>query len=155
MTAMKTTQGQPTRINPLQLRAVMGRDAWHAPIPFGPAGWRMNARGERIEVPSLGSNALVTIEGQSPGQVIVTQSPVPNGQDLTEWIHASLAWHDRTPSYDELMLLKRAVWGDVGEAYQVHPGKGRHVNIHSHALHLWGRADGRRVLPDFGQFGTI
>jgi hypothetical protein len=30
-----------------------------------------------------------------------------------------------------------------------------HVNIHDHALHLWGRLDGARVLPDFGRFGTI
>lgn len=140
-----------TKINPLQLRAVMGRDVWSPPHPFGSAGWRMYRLDESSTIPVA--------------SIIVSQAPVPPAApdetrswlryDASEWIHASMTEHDRVPSYDELMLLKRAVWGDAGEAYQIHPSADRHVNIHPHALHLWGRADGKPALPDFGQFGTI
>lgn len=139
-----------TRINAIQIRRVMGPKAWAAPLPFGPGGWRMDT-------------VATERSGRPDGRVIVTQAPVAPGPDaedarradLTEWIHASMSWVDRVPTYDELMLLKAAVWGDGGEAYQVHPPSDRHVNIHPNALHLWGRSDGARVLPDFGRFGMI
>jgi hypothetical protein len=102
------------------------------PEPWGPAGLRI---------------AL----GVRPGSVIVSQAPI----DGADWIHASIAWQDHLPTYRDLALLKDAVFGDQREAYQVFPPGDRHVNIHSFALHLWGRADGARVLPDFGEWGTI
>lgn len=93
---------------------------------------------------------IVTFRARA-GSVIVSQCEV----DGAQWIHASLAWADRMPTYDDLVTLKAGVFGDQREAYQVFPPKARHVNIHAHALHLWGRADGGRVLPDFGAAGTI
>lgn len=58
------------------------------------------------------------------------------------------------PTYDDLCLLHRAVFKD-GYAYQVFAPPSRHVNIHQYALHLWGRSDGKPVLPEFGCEGTI
>jgi hypothetical protein len=71
------------------------------------------------------------------------------------WIHASIASPDETPSYDDLCQLYRAVWGGTGYAYQCFVPPAEHVNIHQDALHLWGRADGARVLPNFAPFGSI
>lgn len=131
-------------VNPLHVRRTMGRKVWGVPEPYGPTGYRLHAFAhDRID---------------PIGTIIVSVSELPDAQasgDFTDWTHASMSWADRVPTYDELVLLKSAVWGDEGEAYQVHPRAERHVNLHEFALHLWGRADGAPVLPDFGRFGTI
>ncbi|MEU4804392.1 hypothetical protein [Actinosynnema sp. NPDC023587] len=41
------------------------------------------------------------------------------------------------------------------DALQVFVPPAEHANFHPRALHLWGRGDGRRMLPDFGSAGTI
>jgi hypothetical protein len=115
------------------------RRAGYRPTPpsaFGPAGVSVRLHDQ---------------QGRHIGSVIVSQTPL----DGADWIHASIAWTNHTPVYQDLALLKAAVFGDRREAYQVFPSANRHVNIHEHALHLWGRADGARVLPDFGAEGTI
>jgi len=101
-----------------------------APRAFGPAGMAV---------------ILLDRDNQHAGSVIVTQAE----HGGAEWLHASLAWIDHVPAYDDLTTLKRAVFGDARECYQVFPGADRHVNIHAFALHLWGRADGVPALPDF------
>lgn len=107
------------------------------PETFGPSGMRVLLR----ECP-----------GAAPyGSVIVTQAD----HDGTEWLHASIARVDRMPDYADLVALKAATFGPDRECYQVFPAASWHVNIHAQALHLWGRADGTRCLPDFGQHGTI
>jgi hypothetical protein len=120
-----------TTVDALQLRRVLGREDWSPPREFGPDGWQ-----------------LVTRDDSS---VIVTTAAYAGG----EWTHASIAHPDRMPTYHELVLLKRAVWGDDGYAYQVFPARSAHVNIHSFALHLWGLSNGQRVLPEFGELGSI
>lgn len=122
-----------TTVNVLQLRRVMGRDEWRAPELFGPDGWR-----------------LVHRDGDC--SIVVSASPMDDG---VTWIHASMTRPDRVPSYADMCLLHRAVWGDTGYSYEVHPPRSQHVNIHEHALHLWGRADGAPVLPEFGLVGSI
>lgn len=95
--------------------------------PFGPDG----AKGTRANSAS----------------VIVTRADLEgNGVD---WTHASIAGAERLPSYGDLVELHRWVFGD-GWAYQVFAPPADHVNIHPHALHLWGRSDGARALPNFG-----
>jgi hypothetical protein len=54
-----------------------------------------------------------------------------------------------------LVMLHLGVFGRRRWAYQVFVPESEHVNIHPHALHLWGRADGTNALPNFGRFGTI
>ncbi len=105
---------------------------WRQPLPFGPAGFTLYYRRMRLGV-------------------IVTQA----AYDDVEWIHASIAHDDRDPSYAELVALHQAVFGPDRFAFQVFAPRSVHVNIHAHALHLWGRADGQTVLPPFGAEGTI
>lgn len=85
------------------------------------------------------------------GSVIVSQAE----HDGDEWIHASIAWADSMPRYKDLTTLHQSVFGPKLIAYQVFAAASDHVNIHEYALHLWGRADGVNVLPDFGRAGTI
>lgn len=120
-----------TTVNALRLRKVLGRKQWQPPIQFGPDGW-----------------CLAHINRST--SVIVTAAEF----DGVEYVHASVADRNQMPTYDDLVLLHRAVFGD-GYAYQVFAPRDQHVNIHQHALHLWGRSDGKPVLPEFGNEGTI
>jgi hypothetical protein len=116
----------------LALRKALGRRFWGVPYEFGPDGWQFDCLFEK-------------------GSVIVSVSPWEDG---TEWVHASMSFQRRQPTYEELSYLHRAVWGD-GYAYQVFVGGDHHVNIHPNALHLWGTLQGDRQLPDFGKYRTI
>lgn len=122
----------PTTVDGLRLRAVLGRALWKPPDRYGPDGWR-----------------LIRYDGTV--SVLVSAASF----DGVEWIHASLARHDRTiPGYSELTLLHKAAFGD-GWAYQLFAPRNDHVNIHEFALHIWGRADGAPALPNFGAGGSI
>jgi hypothetical protein len=115
-------------------RWAMGGDKlWQPAHPWGCCGWQMVSR-------PPGSSVIITRDHETDPDHV--------------WVHASLAHRDRVPSYEELTKLKLAAFGS-GWAYQVFAPPSEHVNIHDHALHLWGRLDGARVLPDFGRFGTI
>ncbi len=116
-----------TTVDALRLRRTLGRDQWGVPIQFGPDGWMLKH-----------SNGTTT--------AIVSNATHNDGR---EWIHASIAHTDRDPTYDELVTLRRAVWGDSGWAYQVFAPPERHYNFHEHALHLRGLSDGSPALPDF------
>lgn len=103
-----------------------------APQEFGPQGFM--------------AQVLSRVTGTS-GSVIVTQAEV----DGEEWLHASLAWSEQDPSYAEMHALHLAVFGRRRWSYQVNAPTVDHVNIHEHALHLFGRVDGKAMLPDFTQ----
>jgi hypothetical protein len=106
------------------------------PERFGPCGFSVR---------------LYDSSGVCDGSVIVTQA----SHGAAEWVHASIARERHMPTYADLARLHEAVFGSRRFAYQVFASADRHVNIHARALHLWGRADGRNVLPDFGAEGTI
>lgn len=116
----------PTNIDALGIRRRLGHTSWKTPRPHGPDGWAFINRND------------VT-------SIIASCAPHDDGN---EWVHASIAHSNRMPTYDDLKLLHRAVFGD-GWAYQVFAPPSDHVNIHEFALHLWGRLDGQPVLPDF------
>lgn len=130
------------QLNPLALRAALGRREWGVPREFGSSGWSVT------HLDRTASVIVTAFDYNESGGI----ADAPDG----EWLHASYCRHDGVmPSYDELQMLHRAVFGD-GWAYQVFAPRDRHVNIHSNALHLWGRSDGCAVLPDFvGDSGTV
>lgn len=129
-----TVSPSPTRVNGLRLRKILGREDWLPPRRFGPDGWQIVRRDGSVSV-------------------IVTAF---DDDDGVEWIHASIARHDDTmPTYDDLVLLHRATFGEHRWSYQVFAPSTDHVNLHEHALHLWGRVDGSPVMPNFGQRGSI
>lgn len=107
-----------------------------APIAHGPTGWIWRCESNPSHL----------------GSVIVSQAEHDDG---VAWIHASIAFRTDTPTYTELALLHRAVFGRRRWAYQVFAPEDDHVNIHEHALHLWGRADGQPCMPNFGAFGSV
>jgi hypothetical protein len=86
------------------------------------------------------------------GSVIVSTALQDDGH---EWTHASWAYDERLPTYEELALLRTAVWGSTGWAFQVFAPPASHVNLHAYALHLWGRVDGANPFPNFGASGSV
>jgi hypothetical protein len=94
-------------------------------MPYGPDGWAF-------------------VHTDRNRSVIVTCGAV----DGVDWVHASMAGAGQVPDYGDLRMLHLAVFGR-GWSYQVFAPPAEHVNIHPHALHLFGRLDGRPVLPDF------
>lgn len=106
-------------------------------MPFGPMGFTVSVGHAAPDV--------------KIGNIFVTQDEL----DGDEWVHASLAWRDQDPSYAELKILHESVFTTKRVAYQVFATAENHVNFHEHALHLWGRADGKDVLPQVGTEGMI
>jgi len=96
-------------------------------------------------------DSFLAVGGKAARRVIVSTDELPATRPagtLTVWIHASLSRPDRMPDYEDLKHLHQAVFGD-GWAYQVFAPPAEHVNGHETCLHLFGRADGLPVLPDF------
>lgn len=134
----------PGPMDGLQLRRRLGRKQWGIPEEFGCCGWMIHgvAGGYRSTIRVTGDHQSETwtdLLGETHGH---------------QWIHASIGQHEHMPTYEDMQLLHRAVFGD-GWAYEVFAPPADHINIHSYVRHLFGRYDGARVLPDFGRFGTI
>lgn len=127
------------------LRTVIGvrtGSVVHGLVDALPTGWRVQPFGPE--------GAWAVKEDPELVSVIVTRAE----HDGVEFMHASVAHPDRDPTYQEMAALARLVFGQ-GWSYQVFAPSTEHVNIHEHALHLWGRCDGENVLPSFGVLGTI
>lgn len=107
-------------------------------------GWQVETYGPR--------GALLV---HPPSRYTIVVSADDEFFDGVLWIHASIANRDRDPSYQDLKVLHGAVFGDR-HAFQIFTPPAKHINIHPHALHLWGRADGVNPLPEFGDIlGSI
>lgn len=123
-----------TSFDPLKIRRRLGLETWGQPRPYGPDGW-------------------VFLNKAETGDVIITCAERdlddrPGGlSQVVEFVHASMAFADRDPTYLEIAAMHQAVWPG-GYAYMVFAPSPVHVNIHEHALHLWGRLDGRPMLPE-------
>jgi hypothetical protein len=127
-----------TNIDALHLRRTFGRQTWAVPEAWGDNGWLMRRRDEH-----------------GGGSVVVSCMPWPLAAGEEEWVHASIAFPDRMPGYEDLTTLHTAVWKGKGWAYQVFPPDEDKINLHEFALHLWGRLDGEPVLPDFVTLGGV
>jgi hypothetical protein len=138
-----------TTLDALAIRRRLGRTMWAPPVEFGPDGWMFEAYepGTRIVGPVAWLRILVSL-GPVPG---ADGEPDP---DEGDWVHASIFRRDEVPTYQDLVLLHAAVWPD-GHAAQLFVPPSEHINIHDRVLHLWGRPDGRRLLPNFGALGHI
>ena len=53
------------------------------------------------------------------------------------WDHIAVSYIARTPTYQEMKLVKRLCFRDDEWAYELHPPPDKYVSIHGNALHLW------------------
>lgn len=71
------------------------------------------------------------------------------------WIHVSFSRRNRTPTYEDMTLIRKAFFPKDRVVAQVFPPTDEHVNVHQHCLHLWCRIDVDRWIPDLREDGTI
>jgi hypothetical protein len=113
-------------INALQVRALLGKDDWMPPQPHGVNGW--------------------SFLRYDQAQTVIVSSATDS--DGTEWIMVAVGARE-APTHEDLRLAQRAVFGDSGCAYQFFPAHNARTAISDTVLHLFGRADGKRITPDF------
>ncbi len=80
---------------------------------------------------SIGNNgAFMMALGRKRNAVIIAS-------DREGWEHVSVSYPDRTPTWNEMCLVKDIFW-DVDDCIvQYHPPKNEYVNNHKFCLHLW------------------
>lgn len=115
-----------TSFKPLAIRQRLGRDAWAAPVPYGPDGWRYDCK---------------TVAGR----IFVTCSDHENfSRDV---VHASISFNESMPTYEDMVHLHESVWPN-GYAYELFVPPSFHVNIAPNARHLWGYLDNSPMIPE-------
>lgn len=108
-------------------------------LEFPPRGW------EILQPWGIGGYVLQDRKGGGL-RVIIDAS---QKDDNRFWVHVSVSRRWRTPSHEDMAVVKAAFLGDR-YAYSVWPPQNVYVNIHAHCLHLWCLAEGDgRVLPEF------
>lgn len=53
------------------------------------------------------------------------------------WEHVSIAYANKTPTWEEMCKVKDMFWNDEECVVQYHPPKSKYVNFHPYCLHLW------------------
>lgn len=73
----------------------------------------------------------------------------------TGWDHVSVSLRnkaqdkmiERTPTWEEMCLIKAMFWEEEATVLQYHPAKSDYVNIHNYVLHLWRPLAGPLMKP--------
>lgn len=63
------------------------------------------------------------------------------------WDHVSVSRKDRTPTWEEMEHIKRRFFKEDELVLQFHVPVKKHINFHSHCLHLWRSHDSDPLLP--------
>ena len=53
------------------------------------------------------------------------------------WEHLSVSMPNKTPSWEQMCMMKEIFWKDDETCIEYHPAKDQYVNMHSHCLHIW------------------
>ena len=69
--------------------------------------------------------------------------------DGESWEHVSVSLADRTPTWEEMCLVKRLFWDPEDCVIQFHPPESNYVNLHPYCLHLWRPIGVTLPVPPF------
>lgn len=81
---------------------------------------------------------------------------VSSDSDETGWEHVSVHVRYlnkkrkvtvRTPTWEEMCLIKDLFWSEEETVIQFHPPKSEYVNNHPHCLHLWKQTGVNQETP--------
>lgn len=53
------------------------------------------------------------------------------------WEHLSVSMPSKTPSWDQMCMMKDVFWNKDEACVQYHPKEEDYVNMHPHCLHIW------------------
>lgn len=68
---------------------------------------------------------------------ILLQEETFRYQGIPHWEHVSVSLPSRSPTWEEMCLIKNLFWGEDETVIQYHPPKSEYVNNHQYCLHLW------------------
>ena len=63
------------------------------------------------------------------------------------WEHVSFSHAKRTPTWEEMCMIKDIFWRDDECVVQYHPPKREYVNVFPHCLHLWKKIGAEFETP--------
>ena len=63
------------------------------------------------------------------------------------WEHLSVSMPNKTPTWDQMCIMKNIFWNEDEACVQYHPRKDDYVNMHSHCLHIWKPTDEYLPIP--------
>ena len=111
----------------------------------------------RVQHPTHGSVAAldgdngVFVLKAADGQLVCLAS---DGSDVAmpdQWEHVSVHVEtpkgERTPTWEEMCLVKATFWDADDVVIQLHPARRDYVNRHPHTLHLWRAVNWRQPMP--------
>ena len=61
------------------------------------------------------------------------------------WEHLSVSMPSKTPSWEQMCMMKYIFWNEDEACVEYHPKKEDYVNNHKHCLHIWKPTN--EVLP--------
>lgn len=61
------------------------------------------------------------------------------------WEHLSVSMPNKTPSWNQMCMMKNIFWNEDEACVEYHPKKEDYVNNHKHCLHIWKPTN--EVLP--------
>lgn len=106
--------------------------------------WRKE--GVHVWPPGSGNAAsAVYMHHIVPLKVLLSISTMKDGQ---KWVHLSVSYPDRLPSWEELKKVKNEFLGEHVEAIHVLPKAADYVNLHPHCLHLWAPYEHSWAAPN-------
>lgn len=63
------------------------------------------------------------------------------------WEHLSVSMPSKTPSWDQMCIMKDIFWSEDEACVEYHPRKEDYVNNHQHCLHIWKPVEETLPLP--------
>jgi hypothetical protein len=102
-------------------------------VPFGP-----------VNLGAIGWRYLCAAAGSFKGLEVIESSGGPGmygPDDKADWLHTSVAYGHKLPSWEELGMVKRIFVGPNMQSIMVFPPAKEYVNIHPYVLHLYTRLD--------------
>lgn len=63
------------------------------------------------------------------------------------WEHLSVSMPNKTPSWDQMCMMKDIFWEEEEACVQYHPRKEDYVNNHKHCLHIWKPTEEALPIP--------
>ena len=109
-------------------------------------------RGEMATPPELGNYGAFRVPLAKKAVAIV----IANDGEVCGWQHVSVhvryadrngKMHMRTPTWDEMCVIKGLFFEPEETVIQFHPPASRYVNQHPHCLHLWRPENVEIPLP--------
>jgi hypothetical protein len=63
------------------------------------------------------------------------------------WEHLSVSMPNKTPSWDQMCVMKDIFWNKNETCVEYHPKEEDYVNNHKHCLHIWRPAEQELLTP--------